>query len=116
MSTYEWSCLACGGANARNATSCVACECPASATAKQVEASRENYVSGGGKLQGQAALAAAADLSALEVLGPLLFSPLLAALFGFWPTNWRFGRAVPNLSIERTVKGLRPSPAAHVQR
>ncbi len=81
MPTCRWTCTACGHANAAGAHACAACECPASATAREIAACRERFLRQGGALRGDAAAAAQADLSAFDVLG----RPLLALVLAGWP-------------------------------
>ena len=83
MPAYRWTCLACGSTNAPRSSACDACGCPARARTADIERCRDRFVASGGRLQGAAAEAVVADLSAFDVLvRPTL--PVLALLFGGW--------------------------------
>ena len=55
MPEYEWNCLSCGHANEPAASACASCNCPPSATVKQIAAYREKYLGQGGCVLASAA-------------------------------------------------------------
>ena len=85
MLNYVWRCFACDAANEPKIASCRSCGCPAAATVHVLQRFRTEFVARGGLVPASATrLHEPPELSALEVLSPLL----AVATFGFWPPLW----------------------------
>ena len=82
MKSDAWSCHSCGVANRRGLTCCRSCSCPASATAKQIDAHRAAFVASGGSVLQAASSSLKPDVGGGEVLASLALLAL-----GVWPVN-----------------------------
>jgi hypothetical protein len=86
MTTYAWSCLACGAVNAKASVECAICGCSAQPTYGQVAASRTQHRLRGGQVAtGAGLIREPGELGAYEVL----IAPVLRVLFGMNPVQHR---------------------------
>src|SRR5450432_3896570 len=96
MPAYVWSCLACGVANPAGEGACASCGCSAQATLAQLERFRTSFLARGGELSPAAThLHEPPELSAAEVLLPLLNLVTLGWLPIYWPAPKQVRQSTP---------------------
>ena len=86
MSTYRWSCLACGVGNAEASSLCAGCGCPARATLAQLRIHRQKFQEeGGGVGESVPALQEEHSFQASR----LALAVIWAITFGYVPQRFR---------------------------
>jgi len=82
MLNSAWRCFACDSRSEPSTGACLVCGCPAIASVREFQRFRTEFVAAGGSVPASATcLQEPPELSALEVLSPLLS----LATLGLWP-------------------------------